>query len=151
MLNFRPQIHMQYHSNADLSESPIQDQYYSSFMYEQHLRRTKQIQLSTRIKDAGIAIRHSRGYIVSILQGPERGWRSRVRERIWRPCSSRLLVQPPGRPKSRDPGEASWPRRPHAEPSSAGSPDSWDFGLPGGCASSRLDHGFQIPSKTTKS
>ena len=26
---------------------------------------------STRIKDAGIAIRHSRGYIISILQGPE--------------------------------------------------------------------------------
>ena len=31
---------------------------------------------STRIKDAGIAIRHSRGYIISILQGPERGWTS---------------------------------------------------------------------------
>ena len=30
---------------------------------------------STRIKDASIAIRHSRGYIISILQGPERGWR----------------------------------------------------------------------------
>ena len=30
---------------------------------------------STRIKDAGIAIRHSRGYIISILQGPEMGWR----------------------------------------------------------------------------
>merc|ERR1711965_739649 len=32
---------------------------------------------STRIEDAGIAIRHSRGYIISILQGPEmglRGW-----------------------------------------------------------------------------
>ena len=33
---------------------------------------------------------------------------------------------------------------------------AWDngiprLGLPGGCASSRLDHGFQIPSKTTKS
>ena len=26
---------------------------------------------STRIKDAGIAIRHSRGYIISILQGPD--------------------------------------------------------------------------------
>ena len=26
---------------------------------------------STRIKDAGIAIRHSGGYIISILQGPE--------------------------------------------------------------------------------
>ena len=26
---------------------------------------------STRIKDAGIAIRHSQGYIISILQGPE--------------------------------------------------------------------------------
>ena len=31
--------------------------------------------LSTRIKDAGIAIRHSRGYIISILQGLEMGWR----------------------------------------------------------------------------
>ena len=31
--------------------------------------------LSTRIKDAGIAIRHSQGYIASILQGPEMGWR----------------------------------------------------------------------------
>ena len=30
---------------------------------------------STRIKDAGIAIRHSRGYIISILQGLEMGWR----------------------------------------------------------------------------
>ena len=30
---------------------------------------------STRIKDAGIAIRHSRGYIISILQGPEMGLR----------------------------------------------------------------------------
>ena len=33
------------------------------------------IQLSTRIKDACIAIRHSRAYIISILQGPETGWR----------------------------------------------------------------------------
>merc|ERR1711965_190764 len=31
--------------------------------------------LSTRIKDAGIASRHSRGYIISILQGLETGWR----------------------------------------------------------------------------
>ena len=31
--------------------------------------------LSTRIKDAGITIRHSRGYIISILQGLEMGWR----------------------------------------------------------------------------
>ena len=28
-----------------------------------------------RIKDAGIVIRHSRGYIISRLQCPERGWR----------------------------------------------------------------------------
>ena len=28
---------------------------------------------STRIKDAGIAIRHLRGYVASILQGPEMG------------------------------------------------------------------------------
>ena len=31
--------------------------------------------LSTRIKDAGITIRHSQGYIISILQGLEMGWR----------------------------------------------------------------------------
>ena len=31
--------------------------------------------LSTRIKDVGVAIRHSRGYIISILQGLEMGWR----------------------------------------------------------------------------
>ena len=30
---------------------------------------------STRIKDAGIAIRNPRGYIVSILRGPEMSWR----------------------------------------------------------------------------
>ena len=37
------------------------------------------------------------------------------------------------------------PRRPLAEPSSVGSPGSWSliFGLPGGCASSRLDHGLK--------
>ena len=36
---------------------------------------------STRIKDAGIAIRHSRGYTFSILQGPEtdlREWNRHV-------------------------------------------------------------------------
>ena len=32
-------------------------------------------QFSTRIKDAGIAIRHSRGYTFSILQALEMGWR----------------------------------------------------------------------------
>ena len=31
--------------------------------------------LSTHMKDAGIAIRHLRGYIISILQGLEMGWR----------------------------------------------------------------------------
>ena len=38
------------------------------------------------------------------------------------------------------------PRRPFAGPSSGRFPGSWSpgFGLPGGCASSRLDHGFQI-------
>ena len=41
------------------------------------LHRTSK--LSTRIKDAGIAIRHSRGYIISILKGPERGWRGCTR------------------------------------------------------------------------
>ena len=35
----------------------------------------RSVDSSTRIKDAGIAIRHSQGYIVSILQGPEMGWR----------------------------------------------------------------------------
>ena len=34
---------------------------------------------STRIKDAGIAIRHSWGYIISILQGPETDLRERNR------------------------------------------------------------------------
>ena len=33
---------------------------------------------STRIKDAGIAIRHSRGYIISILQGLESGVSTKV-------------------------------------------------------------------------
>ena len=37
-----------------------------------------QDKLSTRIKDAGIAIRHSRGYIISILQGLEMGWKGRT-------------------------------------------------------------------------
>ena len=39
--------------------------------------------LSIRIKDAGIVIRHSRGYIISIMQGPEmvlRGWNRCVSE-----------------------------------------------------------------------
>ena len=35
------------------------------------LLATWQNSLSTRIKDAGIAIRHSQGYTFSILQGPE--------------------------------------------------------------------------------
>ena len=34
--------------------------------------------ISTCIKDVGITIRHSRGYVISILQGPERGWRERT-------------------------------------------------------------------------
>ena len=38
-----------------------------------------QIYSSTRIKDAGIATRHSRGYIISILQGPEMGLREWTR------------------------------------------------------------------------
>ena len=46
-------------------------------------------------------------------------------------------------PRSRGAPE---PRRPHAEPSSVGSPGSWSliFGLPGGCASSQLDHGLKV-------
>ena len=36
----------------------------------------KKLKFSTQIKDAGIAIHHSRGYIISILQGPEMGRRS---------------------------------------------------------------------------
>ena len=31
--------------------------------------------LSTRIKDAGIAIRHLQGHTISILQGLEMGWK----------------------------------------------------------------------------
>ena len=38
---------------------------------------------STRIKDAGIAIRHLRGYMISILQGPEMDFRE------WKRCVSR--------------------------------------------------------------
>ena len=43
-------------------------------------------------------------------------------------------------------GSPAEPRRPQAEPSSVGSPGSWSliFGLPGGCASSRLDHGLKV-------
>ena len=46
-------------------------------------------------------------------------------------------------PRSRGAPE---PRRPQAEPSSVGSPGSWSliFGLPGGCASSQLDHGLKV-------
>ena len=46
-------------------------------------------------------------------------------------------------PRSRGAPE---PRRPQAEPSSVGSPGSWSliFGLHGGCASSRLDHGLKV-------
>ena len=40
------------------------------------------VTLSTRIKDAGIAIRHSRGYIISILQGPGMNFR------VWNRCVS---------------------------------------------------------------
>ena len=43
--------------------------------------------------------------------------------------------QPPGIP-----GETSRARRPPAGPLSVGSPE-----IPGGCASSRLDHGCKIP------
>ena len=46
--------------------------------------------------------------------------------------------------KSRGPSR---PCCPHAEPSPAGSPGFLDLGLPGGCASSRLDHSFQIQTK----
>ena len=42
----------------------IAAQKYVQHKYENRL-------MSTRIKDAGIAIRHSQGYIISILQGPE--------------------------------------------------------------------------------
>ena len=42
--------------------------------YPRNIQKNLQI-YSTRIKDAGIAIRHSRGYIISILQGLEMGWR----------------------------------------------------------------------------
>ena len=38
-------------------------------------RRHSSIALPLMIKDAGIAIRHSRGCIISILQGLEMGWR----------------------------------------------------------------------------
>ena len=44
------------------------------------------LQSSTRIKDAGIAIRHSQGYIISILQGLEMGWRG------WKWCVRGLKI-----------------------------------------------------------
>ena len=40
----------------------------------------------SRIKDAGIAISHSRGYIISTLQGLEIGWRQ------WKRCVHRQEV-----------------------------------------------------------
>ena len=44
--------------------------------------------LSTRMKDAGIAIRHSRGYIISTLQGLEMGWRG-----VWSRVSPYKMIQ----------------------------------------------------------
>ena len=46
---------------------------------EKH-QNVSEVLLSTRIKDAGIAVRDSRGYTISILQGPEMGWRGGWRE-----------------------------------------------------------------------
>ena len=40
-----------------------------------HPKHILQVILSTRIKDACIAIRHSQGYIISILQGLGMGWK----------------------------------------------------------------------------
>ena len=58
--------------------------------------------------------------------------------------SSRLLAQPPRRPKSRNPGEPRRFRHPPAEPSPVGSPGFLDFGLRGGCTSSRLDRSLKV-------
>ena len=57
-------------------------------------------------------------------------------------------ASPPRRPQSRNPGESSGP-----PPSACRAVGRWlpwipGFGLHGGCASSRLDHGFQIPLRT---
>ena len=47
--------------------------------------------MSTRIKDAGMAIRHSRGYIISTLQGLQMG----LREWTWCvPTAKNMLILP---------------------------------------------------------
>ena len=61
-------------------------------------------------KDAGIAIRHSRGRILFYTAGSRKeyqGWGRWIREEIWKPGSNRLLAQPPRRPNQgkQDPGE----------------------------------------------
>ena len=119
--------------------------------------------LSIRIQDAGIAIRHSRGYFPSILQGPERNWRGAqcLREEIaeaqwavikvsasaasqtaWELDGSASADQcplescPPGalmQLQSRRRGCSSG-RLDHGFRTDGG----------GGCASSRLDHGFPV-------
>ena len=61
-----------------------------------------------------------------------------------------MLAQTPRRPKSRNPGEPSRSRRPPAEPSSTGSPGFLDFGLRGGCPSSRLDHCLKVKLSNPK-
>ena len=56
------------------------------FEYRSNYQCNTEAHSSTRIKDAGIAIRHSRGYIISILQGLEVGWRG------WKRCVHRQEI-----------------------------------------------------------
>ena len=44
---------------------------YLAALAAKYIKKYQKYHFSTRIKDAGIAIRHSQGYIISILQGPE--------------------------------------------------------------------------------
>ena len=68
------------------------------------------------------------------------------------PAGRRPLAEPssgrsPRLPEDQNPGihwSLAVPGRPHAEPLSAGPPEFLDFGLRGGCASSRLDHGLKV-------
>ena len=94
---------------------------YSQFFELLHLRNPNSSRnantrywMSNHIKDAAIAIRHLRGYIISILQDPE--------------------IETKGR-------RLGW--RATASGHSLGASFT-GVGLPGSCASSRLDHGLKF-------
>ena len=94
---------------------------------------------------------------------PKKGWPllGKALERVWEgfgkaQLSSRDQVgclrslQEDQIQRTKIQGSAPAGRPPLAEPSSGRFPGSWSrgFGLPRGCASSRLDHSFRIPSCT---